>query len=199
MKTVYEMVNVENGMSYVGSTTLPIEDRFCQHLGYARVSGKISKSPLSEAIREYGSDSFICHPLTVPIYDNRIANNLEQYFIKTKHSHVSDNGYNVDYSEIRAKEGARYASEFIDCNPTTIQLAKFGNAIDTNDRTIYPRDYLATRNNAPQQTSFQGLGYPTEGIQMQNPTVVPKQKTQLYHLVDNSIPYAEYKKMYAAV
>ena len=201
MKTVYQMTNTKTGMNYVGSTRLPVEDRFCQHLGQAHfINNKVGQSPLSEAIRDFGADSFVCRPLTTPIEDDEIANGLEHYFIKTTHSHVSDNGYNVYYSEIRAREAAIYADTFTNPSPDYIQLARVDTPTINAPSTLYPIEYMMTRSEPIQPMVMTGLGFMTPNIPNEVPPMASatQSKQPLYHVVDNSLPYEEYKRIHTA-
>lgn len=54
--TIYKLTNMINGMSYIGATSSPINERFARHKYDAFTRNH--KHPLAQALREYGYRSF---------------------------------------------------------------------------------------------------------------------------------------------
>lgn len=84
---IYKLTNLKNGKIYIGQTVGSLGKRWNEH------STSMKNSPLYNAFRKYGKDSFkievVCSAL-----DPSYLNELEQHFIKYFNS-FHPNGYNL--------------------------------------------------------------------------------------------------------
>lgn len=88
---LYQITNEVNGKFYIGITILPLEQRRVQHCNAAKLSNK--KSPLSCAIRKYGSSAF-----TIRLLQNDATNYRElqeQEISEIRLRNACKLGYNV--------------------------------------------------------------------------------------------------------
>lgn len=92
---IYRIKNNDNDKCYIGATTQgDPETRWVQHKCDARNNRHYSL--LSRAINKYGEDRFSFHVMAK--CSNREEMNLyERAFISLFNSHVSDNGYNIQW------------------------------------------------------------------------------------------------------
>lgn len=87
--SVYVHTNKQNGKRYVGITSAKPERRWNNGLGYLQCSA------MNNAIRKYGWDGFE-HFVFPDKYTKTEACLLERILIKSLHSNVNENGYNID-------------------------------------------------------------------------------------------------------
>ena len=87
--SVYVHTNKQNGKKYVGITSAKPERRWNNGLGYLQCSA------MNNAIRKYGWDGFE-HFVFPDKYTKTEACLLERMLIKSLHSNVNENGYNID-------------------------------------------------------------------------------------------------------
>ena len=88
---VYRRTNTKNGKVYIGKTTRTAEERWIDLLAEIK---RGSTNPVHNAIRKYGSESF----MTDILYEARTYEELskmETFFIILHQSHLRENGYNL--------------------------------------------------------------------------------------------------------
>ena len=87
---IYRITNRVNGKIYIGQTSRSVSERWNQHLYHAR---KGKQYPIYSAIRKHGAESFqveiLCETQWI------FLDSLEEFFIVTNRSLLSQNGYNV--------------------------------------------------------------------------------------------------------
>jgi len=86
---IYKVVNLINGMSYVGQTNRNIEERWLEHCKPSLAT----RSYLSNAIQKYGKDNFIIEELTKANSQEEL-DLLENKAI-TNHNTLFPHGYNL--------------------------------------------------------------------------------------------------------
>lgn len=90
MYKLYQITNTCNSKTYIGITKLTIEQRWNQHL-----KDSINpKYPIHRAIHKYGAQNFIIEIL-LELDDRKVIGSLEEEFIVTRRSRITENGYNV--------------------------------------------------------------------------------------------------------
>jgi group I intron endonuclease len=87
----YQATNTTNGKTYVGQTSLRLEDRWNKHLQNAR---RGSPYALHRAIRKYGVESFVVQVIEHASSFDAVCL-LEQKYITRLNSHTTGNGYNM--------------------------------------------------------------------------------------------------------
>ena len=208
--SVYQIKNMMNGKSYIGSTKYNIEARFCQHIYGALTKNKLgTNDELAKDIHRYGINSFIGQALATGIESHDIALAIEAWYIEKLGTHIMAHGYNVGYSQQKAFEGAKYVDVYRVTYPVEFKLSSnctwdYENDLNKFSGTIDPMAYLnSQRLNGQRPNSLDelyakgfnrlgGMPSPVSNLSETNTTEKPKQR--LYHLVDNSVPYEEYIK-----
>lgn len=89
---VYSILNTKNGKIYVGQTRQKLKDRFNRHLQRA-IKETYYKNAISNAIREFGKDSFQIKELEV-VETVESGLEKEKYWIQ-KYNCIYPNGYNM--------------------------------------------------------------------------------------------------------
>ena len=89
MGCIYKVINLINGMSYVGQTNRNIEERWLEHCKPSLAT----RSYLSNAIQKYGKDSFQVEEL-IEASSQEELDLLENKAI-TEHNTLFPNGYNL--------------------------------------------------------------------------------------------------------
>jgi group I intron endonuclease len=96
---IYTAKNVKNGKCYVGRTSHTLTRRKHQH-EVSAYDGK--KTKLAEAIREYGTESFLWEIIST-VENQEVANTLEIYWIGEMNT-LYPNGYNSNRGGARNSE-----------------------------------------------------------------------------------------------
>ena len=89
---VYKITNLVNGKIYIGITEKTVEERFREHLGFARRGDK--DYPLYKAIRKYGEENFLIEPIDETASTRDDLRKLEVYYISLYQSNDYKKGYN---------------------------------------------------------------------------------------------------------
>ena len=91
---IYLITNKVNGKKYVGQTTKTIQERFSEHIRYAK---HISNKTIHKAMRNHGLDNFSVIQLCECNNQNEL-NKMEQYYI-LEYETIFDHhkGYNMTY------------------------------------------------------------------------------------------------------
>lgn len=97
MYYIYALVNTTNNKIYVGQTT-NLKRRLSRHKHEAFV--KNDKRPLYNAIRKHGLEKFDFIEIESHKSENEI-NDAEEFWIEFLQSHISKNGYNIDYGRFK--------------------------------------------------------------------------------------------------
>lgn len=94
MGYIYKITNKINNHSYIGQTSINVDERFKQHC-YNSFNHKETKDeydyPLHRAIRKYGKDNFTIE--VIEECDNNLLNQKEQQYIQQFNTY--ENGYNA--------------------------------------------------------------------------------------------------------
>lgn len=94
MACIYKITNLINNKVYIGKTTRSVQIRFREHL--SKINHKRYKNDhLSNSIREYGRENFICEILTEGDYNINLLNSLEKHYVRLYNSNNSKIGYNL--------------------------------------------------------------------------------------------------------
>lgn len=107
---IYKFTSKTSGKSYIGFSTNPIK-RWYTHKHLA-LKGKRT-IPFYNAIVKYGWDDFNKEIIYESFDFNHTLSFMENYFIKYFKSHISENGYNLDYGggkfpRLRGKKNPSY-------------------------------------------------------------------------------------------
>jgi group I intron endonuclease len=89
---VYKIKNLYNDKSYIGQTSLLLDERFSQHI-------KDSRKPkylIHKALNKYGKENFTLNVLCV-CESKEVLNIMETFMIMVHKSHVSEGGYNLTW------------------------------------------------------------------------------------------------------
>lgn len=86
--TVYRIVNMLNGNTYIGQTIQPLKYRWRAHCNRKRLD-----QPITRAIKKYGKENFYLEVLG-EYADMQVLNDAEEYFIDFYNS-LAPNGYNL--------------------------------------------------------------------------------------------------------
>lgn len=89
---VYKIINLVNNKIYIGITEKTVEERFREHLGFARRGDK--DYPLYKAIRKYGEESFLIESIDETASTRDELRKLEIYYISLYQSNDCKKGYN---------------------------------------------------------------------------------------------------------
>lgn len=95
---IYRIENQINYKSYVGQTFQKVEDRWRQHISEAFKKGDKKKYAIHYALKKYGVKNFLFEIIEVLDCEKEELDERERYWIKTFHSHYSENrGYNLTW------------------------------------------------------------------------------------------------------
>lgn len=89
---IYKVTNKMNGKVYIGKTVRSVDDRWAQHVSFAKIGGGCPY--LGAAIRKYGSEAFEIEQLAQATNENELGR-LEMGFIQQFQSHQREIGYNL--------------------------------------------------------------------------------------------------------
>ena len=89
---VYKITNLVNGKIYIGITEKTVEERFKEHLRFARRGDK--DYPLYRAIRKYGEENFSVEIVDDTAKTRDELRKLEVYYISLYGANVCGKGYN---------------------------------------------------------------------------------------------------------
>lgn len=101
MGIIYE-IDYLNTPVYIGQTIRPLEERWKEHLNLA---GKDKGFYLHRSMKKYGVNNFKIHALET--VDDIYLNDREKYWIKIKHTHCSENGYNLTWGGEEAADSLK--------------------------------------------------------------------------------------------
>ena len=94
MGYIYRIYHIESGKSYIGQTSLSVEERYKQHIYNAQLkTSRAYNQHLKRAIRKYGEDSFAVEEIEQ--CDNSLLDEREKYWIE--HYDSVRHGYNMTY------------------------------------------------------------------------------------------------------
>ncbi len=88
---IYLVTNLVNGKHYIGQTTLPVRERWGEHLKKAKAG---NRDRLYCAIRKYGAEAFIAEGLT-ECESQEQMNRLESLWATLLKTHDYKSGYNM--------------------------------------------------------------------------------------------------------
>lgn len=91
---IYVVTNTKNGKKYVGQTMRPIEERWEQHVLFAKLKSESNKNSLATAIIEFGRDAFSIEQIATSMTYAEL-NELERHWIKQLKT-FAPNGYNLN-------------------------------------------------------------------------------------------------------
>ncbi|MDY0198922.1 MAG: GIY-YIG nuclease family protein [Tenuifilaceae bacterium] len=152
MAMIYKITNNLNGKSYIGQTSLSLQERWKLHLKDSR-NKRFEKRPLYSAIRKYGEENFTKEVLEKNIPLEEIAER-EIYWIK-KYNSLED-GYNAtqggegrclyDHSlivhQLEERKTAKEICENLGCCADIVQIvARTNNLTIQNPRWIEVNQY----------------------------------------------------------
>ena len=115
MGIIYE-IDYLNTPVYIGQTIRPLEERWKEHLNLA---SKDKGFYLHRSMKKYGINNFKIHALET--VDNIYLNDREKYWIKTKHTHWSENGYNLTWGGEEAVDSLKSECHQYDLQGNFIQ------------------------------------------------------------------------------
>lgn len=92
---IYLITNKVNEKCYVGQTVESLQKRWGRHCFCAMKRNK-KTIKFHNAIKKYGPDNFD-QKILCECYSIKELNNMEISMIKTHHSHISENGYNMTF------------------------------------------------------------------------------------------------------
>lgn len=94
---IYKITNKINQKLYVG-ITIDLEQRWKLHKQHGKnPKGRFKRYPLYKAMLKYGLDNFIFEVIRDDIESLKELGDLERYYIRELHSHVSEHGYNLTW------------------------------------------------------------------------------------------------------
>jgi len=94
---IYKATNIVNGKCYIGQTVSSLRVRINGHI---KESKRSITNAFHNAINKYGKNSFMWEVLCECDTKEEL-NDMEYHYIKSYHSHISENGYNILWGESR--------------------------------------------------------------------------------------------------
>lgn len=91
---IYKITNIINNKIYIGQSILTLNERISSYIKEVKYSSK--NRPIIAAMKKYGFYNFVFSILEQDIFDKKILDEKERYYIQKYKTLCSESGYNVE-------------------------------------------------------------------------------------------------------
>jgi group I intron endonuclease len=145
---IYCYTNKQNGKKYVGQSKDILERKY-NHT-YLKNKREIV---FEKAIRKYGIDNFDFEILIRCIPDQKLLDDLEKFYIKYLHSHISEWGYNIAWGGGAPMTGRKHSQETKD----KVSKTKMGTITSEETKIKLSKIGLGRKSNKATKSKFVGV------------------------------------------